>query len=81
MNLGRESDEPPGAGLCPDDPTVTLTVLTGTTGVLAEPWWSADGDCALAAFGPSELPGLFPRVEDEREFRRLFRWLPLKLEL
>lgn len=44
VNLGRDSDEPPGAGFCPDDPTVTLTVLTGTTGVLAEPWWSADGD-------------------------------------
>jgi len=35
----------------------------------------------LVAFGPSGLPGLFPRVEDESEFRKLFRWLPLKLEL
>lgn len=44
VNLGRESDEAPDAGFCPDDPTVILTVLTGITGVLAEPWWSAEGD-------------------------------------
>jgi hypothetical protein len=34
-----------------------------------------------STLGPSRASGLFPRVEDEREFRRLFRRLPLKLEL
>jgi hypothetical protein len=68
VGFGRGSDDPE-RGLRPDDPTVIRTVLI--IGVLAGGSWWETGDFVLVGFGPSELPGLLPRVEDESELRRL----------
>lgn len=78
LYFDRPSDEALEAGFWPDDPTAILTVLTGTTGVLAA--WS----CAAIGDEPpvldlerSTLSGRFLVVEDENELRKLFRRLPL----